>query len=214
MQESKIDELHLKVYKLRFVDIALLAREMQVPNQCLTPINVEEQPHAIANKVIETYSKQGTDIEINFYDTDSMDDELDGMYTRYHRKDNSVLFDIDIRSTLNRCWRRFVAAKEISHTLIDQNKASFTTNVKELADLLLNQPPNIKNHEDIHSEYLAMYFAVELLLPYNINDQIINKKVTPYKIASMLSVPERMVDLVRTNWYQELRRDSYEDLSF
>jgi len=211
VQENKIDELFQKVYNLRFVDIAIMARNMYVHNQCLMPVNVQEQPHAITDKVIEYYEKDGKKITIRFYDTDAQDDELDGMYTRYNYSDGTILFDIDIRSNLNRCWRRFIATKELSHTLLDRDSSSFTTNVLELSEMLVKQAPNITNHEDIHSEYLAMFFAVELLLPYNINDKILDSSKNSYQIASMLSVPEKMVDMVRSDWYQKLRIESYDE---
>ncbi len=193
---------------MRFVDIAVLATNMKTANQCLTPINIEENPHAITQKIYGYYP--GIDITINFYDTDAQDDELDGMYTRYNNIDESVLFDIDIRSNLNRCWRRFVAAKELSHTILDRDHTAFTTDVHALATLLLNQAPDITNDEDIHSEYLAFYFAVELLVPYSLNGQVSDNSKTSYEIASLLSVPEQIIDLVRTDWYQKLRVDSYD----
>ena len=46
---------------MRFVDIALLATDMQVPRQCMTPVNVQELPHPITQKIYDYY----IDKEIN-----------------------------------------------------------------------------------------------------------------------------------------------------
>ena len=105
-----------------------------------------------------------------------------------------------------------VAAKELCHPLIDKQKTSLTTDIVYLVDTFINEPQNENIDENIDSEYKAFYLAIELLLPYNQNDHIVDSAMTSYQIAQALSVPEKMVDLVRTEWYQKLRNESYIDL--
>lgn len=192
---------------MRFVDIAILAQDMHTSMQTskiLTQIKVIDKSQSIIAEVYRYYD----DIEINIYSTKYPDNKVNGFYTRY-KKGTSTILDIDINSKLNTCWTRIVSAKELCHPIVDKESSSFTIDIIHLVDLFINEPQNAFISEEINSEYNAFYLAIELLLPYIQNDSIIDSSLTSYQIAQKLSVPERMVDLVRTTWYQKLREEAY-----
>jgi len=195
---------------MRFADIALLASQMhtnmQTASGYLAPIAVLGNSHSIENEIKKYYNDKH--IVIDLYHTTPADDKIYGLYTRFENS-TRLLFDIDISSSLNQCWTRFVGAKELSHSIIDKTASSKSTNVLPLVEMLLNQPPKINISDEIHSEYAAFCFAVEILIPYQVNSLVMDTSKSAYEIAEVLKVPEKMIDLVRSEWYQELRVASY-----
>ena len=195
---------------MKFQEIALVASDMhdkmQTSSEYLAPIPILGNSHSIENEIQKYYGKRR--IVIDLYHTTPADDKTYGLYTRFEN-DTRILFDIDISSSLNTCWTRFVGAKELSHAILDKESSSRTTDIVPLIEMLLNQPQKINISKDIHSEYAAFCFAIEVLIPYKVNNLVIDTKLSSYEIAEIIKVPEKMVDLVRAEWYQELRREAY-----
>lgn len=193
---------------MRFADIAVLAQDMHdsMQTECtLHKVSVIRKSKSIISEVYRYYPS----IKIDIHSTKHPDNKINGFYTRYKRE-KTIFIDIDINSKLNSCWSRMVASKELCHPIVDKKTSSLTTNIVHLVDLFINKPQNSHIDEEINSEYNAFYLAIEMLLPYVQNKLIIDNKLTAYQVAQVLSVPEKMVDLVRTSWYQKLRNEAYD----
>lgn len=182
--------------------------EMQTESDFLAEVSILGNSHSIESQIKNYYGKRR--IVIDMYHTTPTDDKTYGLYTRYENS-TRILFDIDIANTLNNCWTRFVGAKELSHALLDRDKNSCTTDIMSLIEMLLTQTIKINMSDELHSEYVAFYFAVEMLVPYKVNHLVIDKSLSSYEVAEILKVPEKMVDLVRMDWYQSLRIEAYKN---
>jgi hypothetical protein len=196
---------------MRFCDVVILAKDMHKSmgtTMPISPIDIVGSSKCIESEIHRYYSHHPKTIEIVIYQTQPIDDETNGLYTRYEFP-NKTLFDIDVSASLNTCWERLVATKELMHAIIDKNSSAFTTDIVGLIEMLINRPPQISNDSEIHSEYVALYLAVELLIPDMYNNYVIDSSLSSYHVADTLKVPEKMIDLVRAEWYQELRKESY-----
>lgn len=194
---------------MRFADIAVLAQDMHTSMQTgntLQAVSVIDQSQSIITELNRYYNN---DIQVDVHSTKHPDNKVNGLYTKYKIGETTVI-DVDINSKLNTCWTRIVAAKELCHPIVDKETSSLTTDIVHLVDLFINEPQNHHIDEEIKSEYNALYLAIEVLLPYSQNDFIINTTSTSYQVAQTLSVPEKMVDLVRADWYQTLREEAYD----
>lgn len=140
--------------------------------------------------------------------TDFINDEVYGFYRRIEKLGN-VCFLITISNKLNDCWARLVETKELTHILIDKEKENHVNNLTELITSLIENPPIIRFDDDIPSEYITLFFAIELLLPYCMNDYVINHKQKSFHAAKVFMLPEKIIDFVRTEWYQSLRHKAY-----
>lgn len=144
--------------------------------------------------------------------TDFVNDEAYGFYRRFnHRKENEVSFIITISNKLNDCWARFVETKELAHVIIDKSEENYVKDLQGLIASLVENPPMIRFDDDIPSEYITLFFAIELLLPYCMNDDIINHDRSSFDAAKLFMVPEKTVDLIRTEWYQDMRKKAYQE---
>ena len=197
---------------MRFVDIAILAKDihtkMDIDCSCKIKINIlneDSSQNTIETEIVNYFQDK---IRIEVYSTQPQDDEVFGIYTRYN-KDNYVLIVIDVINNLNECWKRFITTKELVHTILDKEESAYTCNIEELIDMLIENNPNITFDDDIDSEYLAFFFALELLLPYCHNSYMTNKDILEYRIAEEFMVPEKMINFIRSDWYQLLRNKSY-----
>ena len=152
----------------------------------------------------KTYPDDNLD-KIEIRDVDSEENYF-GMYRRY--RDNQVIIAI---STTRTCWKRFLITKELCHIFVDQNAKTLTTNIEALVSDIVSKRLVINintNTQPIPGEYLTILFACELLVPYKFNSLLLTKEIS-YSIAEQFKVPEQMIDLMRTKWYQELRTTSY-----
>jgi Zn-dependent peptidase ImmA (M78 family) len=197
---------------MRFVDIAILAKDihtkMDIDCSCKIKINIlneDSSQNTIETEIVNYFQDK---IRIEVYSTQPQDDEVFGIYTRYN-KDNYVLIVIDVINNLNECWKRFITTKELVHTILDKEESAYTCNIEELIDMLIENNPNVTFDDDIDSEYLAFFFALELLLPYCHNSYMTNKDILEYRIAEEFMVPEKMINFIRSDWYQLLRNKSY-----
>lgn len=115
---------------------------------------------------------------------------------------------IYVSSKLNNCWTRFVVAKELCHLIIDNSEGkSYTTDLIELASNLITRNVQIDSHA-LNSEPLAMIMACELMMPYSQNDTLASSS-NSYHIAMSFGMPEKMIDMMRSEWYQSIRREGY-----
>ena len=118
-----------------------------------------------------------------------------------------------ISADLNTCWSRYVAAKELSHLIIDRDENSMTTNVGRTIDWMLNMDMDANVHKALDSEHIAAQFAIELLVPYHISKSMLeDSDISSYEIAAIFSVPERIIDAIRQPGYTSMRNEAYRDL--
>lgn len=118
-----------------------------------------------------------------------------------------------ISTDANPCWSRFVAAKELSHLIVDKTPESMTTDIGRTITWMLKQGMDANIHASLDSEHIAAQFALELLVPYHISKPMLeNKHLTSYQIAAHFGVPERMIDTFRDIGYAALRDEAYKDL--
>jgi len=197
---------------MKFAEIVVLSQDVysRMVIDCDNKEKIEViAEHPKTNNIATAIASYFDDIDIQVYSTQPRDDETNGLYTRYNLPNGSILIDIDVNSKLNTCWSRFVAAKEIVHTIIDKETSSQTKDIISLVTMLIINPPKLDFNDDIPSEYLALFFALELLVPYCHNDFVMDMSISSYKIAETFMVPEIMIDMLREDWYQKLRNKSY-----
>ena len=194
---------------MRYVDVAVLSKDIHknLSLDCKnpSPIQVLSNTKTCIKTQIDNYLKNQYPITITA--TDMIDNEHLGMYSKYNDR-----IIIDISTNLNTCQSRFVATKELMHSIISSFiPESQTTDIQKLIEHLISKDKDFKPDQEVEPEYSAWILAVELLLPYCFNDYIIDKQNKPYDIATMFKVPEIIVDRVRTEEYQNFRKLCYED---
>src|SRR6266850_925336 len=116
--------------------------------------------------------------------------------------------EISYSVSFNRCWRRFIICKELTHLAIDTEERHFTKNPISLVQELINKVPAACD-DDVHSEYLAYIGAAEMLLPWSLRNkmqEMMDQKKSDLEIANEFRAPEKVVNLV-------LRSESYRRLS-
>jgi len=199
---------------MRLVDIALLSKDIhdKISLDCndISPISIISDTTPCIKTQISKYFKNKVSISVR--STDITNSEQVGMFRKYNIDNNESII-INVSNALNSCWSRFVATKELVHSIIgDYQPKTQTTDILELISSLVEQK-NFKIDDEVSPEYTAWIFAVELLLPY-CHDNIImdSDNYTSYQIAEMFKVPEQIVDTVRTEDYRKLRTKCYEDL--
>jgi len=201
---------------MRYIDIITLAidihSKMDIDSAVPTKIEVYDTTNSSTPTLEKAILSYVTHTRVEIHSASVPSDELDGFYRKYITTEGLTEIKIDIREALNSCWTRFVATKEFSHIIMDKEEISYTKNISDLLNVLLAGNTSIKEIDDtIDSEYLAIYFAIELLLPYCYNDFIINTSTRSRDIATLFMVPEAMVDFVRSSGYQKLRKEAYTD---
>jgi len=175
---------------MKFAEIVVLSQDVysRMVIDCDNKEKIEViAEHPKTNNIATAIASYFDDIDIQVYSTQPRDDETNGLYTRYNLPNGSILIDIDVNSKLNTCWSRLLTKRQA---------------------LIIN-PPKLDFNDDIPSEYLALFFALELLVPYCHNDFVMDMSISSYKIAETFMVPEIMIDMLREDWYQKLRNKSY-----
>lgn len=103
-----------------------------------------------------------------------------------------------------------MAAKEMSHLLVDVKPSSMTTDVNKIVTWMLRQGMMTNVDACLDSEHIAAQFAAELLVPYSLSQSLLqDDTVSSYDIAKKFSVPERIIDVFRSNGYLEKRDEAY-----
>lgn len=97
-------------------------------------------------------------------------------------------------SEQNRCWARFVICKELVHVLLDTNQSYTKDPIALINNLINNVPPGV--HEDVDSERLAHFGAIELLIPNECSpsmDATLEDTDSRAILAAKFCVPETIV---------------------
>lgn len=107
---------------------------------------------------------------------------------------------IYVNGKLNFCWRRFIAAKELSHLLMNKVDGDLRINelpkVLELFSFLVSRSPVETNAQ--LSEYMAYLGAMELLIPkaYVLNGLL---EQDSKKIAEQIKCPVQVIEYRKDN---------------
>lgn len=144
----------------------------------------------------------GKNYKINLVCKNWIANQLSGMLFRY-----SDHTDIFYSAHLNVCWSRLVVCKELSHLILDSGDRHFTRDPVALVQGLVTQVVSIKPEYDLISENVAMYSAIELLLPWHLRDDMISMMKSgksDYDIAVALRAPENIVNLMLKSNYGKL----------
>ena len=142
--------------------------------------------------------------KITIYSVDWRQHALFGRLLRYQKE-----AIIDINKEQNNCWRRYIATKELSHLIIDRKQEHFTENAEKLVEYLLGSS-DVQLDASLDSEHLAARFAAEILMPYKFNYMLVDKKNSTYDIAEMFKIPRKIIDVMRSEKYQEQRKEAYD----
>lgn len=129
--------------------------------------------------------------------------DLLGMYVMFLDDNDQEYVEIYINSDNNRCWRRFVAIKEVSHLILDQKR---TVDVSALARCLIEAEFH-RNDEDLDlfvRDVSGILAAIEIMMPDHLKDwakhQINSLGKSSKDISSMLVMPQKYVDHRLSEW--------------
>jgi len=123
--------------------------------------------------------------------------------------------DVVYSTSLNRCWKRFSACKEVAHLLVDDGATHFTTDVVGLIQRIITDAPFFEADSSIESEYMGVIIAIELLLPWKFRKKLEAMRdagKTDLQIAEHARVPEKFVNLLLRSPYGETSKRINEQL--
>lgn len=98
---------------------------------------------------------------------------------------------------LNACWSRFCICKEAYH-LLSGDDENYTNDPVSLVNGLLNDVPVLKPDDDVEAEWMAVFGAMELLIPNWATNKLYELEASGknhYDIAYEFRVPEKIVSL-------------------
>lgn len=148
--------------------------------------------------------------DIEFRDNNS-GIELFAIYRNYNN--NKAI--ISVATDGNDCWKRFLVTKELCHVYLDNKPEDYTVDILDLVSQIVSGNMRIDESSTIstaiHSEYLTIIFAFELLVPIQFDYMFDDEKLTDYDIAKIFMVPESIIELFSRDWYRKLRQQAFSD---
>ena len=111
---------------------------------------------------------------------------------------------IKFPENLNRCWSRFVTCKEMGHLLMDSAPSHQSTNPEALIQGLIAGGTPTDASDDVWNDLIGIYFALEVLLPWQIRGQLVERKKageTDLQIAKLTMCPEKYVNVMLSGGY-------------
>jgi len=197
---------------VRPIDVVLIARDVIQEYQKRTGEPIEFPVPILNGGILDTIS---TVANIDTIDVECLKwpgDIIKGCVARYQNKDSKA--SIWYSSSLNTCWSRFVICKEAAHLLIGDDK-NYTTDPVALVNGLIDQiPPGVD--EAIDAENLALYCAMELLIPKVSRDALYkmeNEGLSDYEIAYELKVPEQLITVRLNPQMRKFLDDAHDNLA-
>lgn len=172
---------------IRLADVAVLARDVIAKHKCRfgsirIPVNV-------VNSGLLDIVSDVTKLKIELSCLPWQGNMFRGRLQRY-----SQSAKIWYSTELNVCWSRFVICKEAFHLLCGDEKNYSSDPVTLVNGLLTSTPIGIDGEQD--AEQLAMYGAMELLVPANFDSELYSMEAngkTHYEIAYKFRVPEKII---------------------
>lgn len=178
---------------MRLADVSLLARDVHsiYIRDCCNggPASVPIQ--ILDNGLISVISKRtGLSIEARCLPWNGH--MLRATLRRY--KDRATII---YSSELNTCWSRFCICKEAYHLLSDDVR-TYSTDPVSLVNGIMNDLPVLTVDDDIEAEWMAVFGAMELLIPGQFDDYLYGLEESGkehFEIALEFRVPEKIISL-------------------
>jgi hypothetical protein len=191
---------------MRSQDIVLAVREV---HRSFHPLEIPVSVYRIKG-----YIEDVLKIEFEAFDKAAWPSKF--IYGRVHRyeQEGRKWAKIFVSESLNACWTRFVACKELAHLLIDTKDEDCTHDPITLIGGLISPIPTTIE-ADVKSEWLAHMAAVELLVPWprrNLITEMIGTGKNNYEIACTFKVPEKIIEWWRSDAYQALAKKAWEGI--
>jgi Zn-dependent peptidase ImmA (M78 family) len=180
-----------------------------IPLKVISKTNNDLKTHIA--QYVETNT--GYKIDISIEDLDFLNQNVYGIYKKFKVNLNTYRVKILLNNNRgNSCWERFVATKELSHILLDDNNNTWTNDILTLiSELLDDETPFLKSEiaPDVQTEYTSIIFAMELLVPFEYNNVLLDTTKTSKEIASVFMIPEKFIDIMKKPDYQKSRITAY-----
>tara|TARA_B110000196_G_scaffold34593_1_gene26087 strand:- start:276 stop:863 length:588 start_codon:yes stop_codon:yes gene_type:complete len=129
--------------------------------------------------------------------------DLLGMYVMFSDDDGNKSVEVYINGENNRCWKRFIAIKEVSHLILDQETTvDFTALAASLIDAEFHRNDE---HVDLFiRDVSGVLAAIEIMMPEHLKAWAANQVNILGKgskeLSSMLIMPQRYVDHRLNEW--------------
>ncbi len=197
---------------MRYVDIITHVQNIHKVSQpsCkspeVMPVRAKDN-HSIESQIINYHGgKPSVYIRITSLPTN----QILGMYRAYAPDGKLTHSIITVYNKMTDCWHRYVTVKELTHIILSPT-GSMDVQKEILSHIhkILHWVPLKEIDKDVPEESLAEYFAAELLVPYCHNDYLMDLDLTAYEVAQAFKVPEKLINEMRTDWYQELRKEAH-----
>ena len=198
---------------MNFSELAVLVKDIHEnyfdlqADQTIPIISSDNNKKTYYKYVLNAVAVRGIE-EIEILSLDYQKNHILGRFQKYRTHTN-----IWISKDLNSCWKRYVAAKELSHLIVDTKNSAMTTDIRATVMWMIRDGMCISANDALSSEHIAAQFAAELLLPYKYTQALLeDNSVNEMDIAKQFKVPLRIIQTMRfTENYLSNRRAAYED---
>ena len=178
---------------MRLADVSLLARDVHslYITDCCNGNLASIPIRLLQNGLISVIEKR-TKLSIEIRCLPWNGHMLRATLRRY--QDHAVIL---YSNELNACWSRFCICKEAYHLLSDDVR-TYSTDPVSLVNGIMNDMPVLTVDDDIEAEWMAVFGAMELLIPSSFDDylyELENAGKEHYEIALEFRVPEKIISL-------------------
>jgi hypothetical protein len=186
----------------RLVDICVLVRDVfrAISETGITPAAPIKLKELLIPAVASRLgTPHGGKFIISAQECDWQASKIRGILLRYNAR-AEILYS----AQLNLCWKRFVVCKELAHLLIDENNEHYTVDPISLVYRMITDVLP-KYDDDLESERLAMFAAIELLIPWCLRNEFISMVIdakTDLEIAHYFRVPQAIVGFLRRDYFE------------
>jgi hypothetical protein len=150
------------------------------------------------------------EFSIRLQQIEARNEQVFGMLLRF--EEHAI---IKFPSSLNTCWQRFVICKELGHLILDGEDSHQTTNMQALIQGLIASGPPSEMGNIVWNEYMGVYFALEVLIPWRIRARLVEMKkagTTDYEIGKLCRCPEKFVNVMLSGDYGLMSNSIHEAL--
>ena len=195
---------------MTFQELAIIANDIQkhldIGGQGVVPVSSSFP----AVKTYHAYIKDAVTYKsISHVDILSMEYVKKHILGRFHRYNDYA--EVWISKELNGCWTRYIAAKELSHLIIDNSTESMSTDMDKTILWIIEDGMKQGIDSALDSENTAAHLAAELLMPYETSQPLLrDASVSNIDIAKRFRVPLRVVEAMKfKSDYLDMRDEAY-----
>ena len=144
---------------------------------------------------------------LDYINLDRLEYEEKFILGRYQKYDDYI--HIWVPNRISNCWQRYIAAKELSHLIVDNDEKSYTVDIHTTIEWIIRDHTHKGVNAALDSEHIAAQFAIELLLPYHSTQKMLKDASVPDgDIAEAFKVPLNIIEKIRDQKSKYLpRRD-------